>query len=211
MATSDPVRRPRSPSGALARRAAAATGAGTIFQVLLLLVASLVLAGHPGRPALRPCRRRSAGLRRSGPRLPRPTGSRPTRPRPVSARASSARSLIGAHRRAVRPSRSGIADGRSTSRSTRPTTRFTRLIDINIRNLAGVPSIVYGLLGLTIFVAFFAALGSPATGATSSPAALTLAVLVLPIVIITSAEALRAVPRTPSARPASASGRRAGR
>lgn len=73
-----------------------------------------------------------------------------------------------------------------------PDNRLTRFININIRNLAGVPSVVYGLLGLSIFVL---ALG-PLTGGRSMIAGgLTLAVLVLPIVIITSAEALRSVPR----------------
>lgn len=70
-------------------------------------------------------------------------------------------------------------------------TRLNRFINVNIRNLAGVPSIVYGLLGLTIFVKLL----SEVTGGKSVIAGgLTLAVLVLPIVIITSAEALRAVP-----------------
>jgi phosphate transport system permease protein len=69
--------------------------------------------------------------------------------------------------------------------------RFNRFIQVNIRNLAGVPSIVYGLLGLAIFVEF----GSSLTGGgTLISAGLTLALLVLPIVIITSSEALRAVP-----------------
>ncbi len=68
---------------------------------------------------------------------------------------------------------------------------FTSLISVNIRNLAGVPSIVYGLLGLTVFVETLRGL----TGGRSIIAGgLTLAVLVLPIVIITAAEALRAVP-----------------
>lgn len=71
--------------------------------------------------------------------------------------------------------------------------RMSRLIDVNIRNLAGVPSIVYGILGLTIFVQQLEGL----TGGRSVMAAgITLAVLVLPIVIITSAEAIRAVPNT---------------
>ena len=70
-------------------------------------------------------------------------------------------------------------------------TRFNRFINVNIRNLAGVPSIVYGLLGLTIFVQF---MGGLTGGRTLIAGGLTLAVLVLPIVIITSAEALRAVP-----------------
>jgi len=75
-----------------------------------------------------------------------------------------------------------------------PANRLTNLINVNIRNLAGVPSIVYGLLGLTVFVAFFSALGFPNHGRNIIAGALTLAALILPIVIITSAEALRAVP-----------------
>ncbi|MBA3779094.1 MAG: phosphate ABC transporter permease PstA [Chloroflexi bacterium] len=73
-----------------------------------------------------------------------------------------------------------------------PDTRLTQLISINIRNLAGVPSVVYGLLGLAVFVQLL----GPLTGGRSVIAGgLTLAVLVLPIVIITSAESLRAVPQ----------------
>jgi phosphate transport system permease protein len=72
-------------------------------------------------------------------------------------------------------------------------TRLTRFIDVNIRNLAGVPSIVYGILGLTILVKGAARF----TGGRSIIAGgLTLAVLVLPIVIITTAEAIRAVPQS---------------
>jgi phosphate transport system permease protein len=72
-----------------------------------------------------------------------------------------------------------------------PRNAFTRLIDVNIRNLAGVPSIVYGLLGLAIFVKLLA----PVTGGrTLMAGGFTIAILVLPIVIITSAEALRSVP-----------------
>jgi phosphate transport system permease protein len=72
--------------------------------------------------------------------------------------------------------------------------KLTRFIDINIRNLAGVPSIVYGLLGLTVFVAFLAAIGMPNNGRNIIAGAATLTALILPIVIITSAEALRSVP-----------------
>lgn len=73
--------------------------------------------------------------------------------------------------------------------------RLRRFVDINVRNLAGVPSVVYGILGLTIFVnALRDVTGPDANGRTIISAGLTLAVLVLPIVIITSAEALRAVP-----------------
>lgn len=71
---------------------------------------------------------------------------------------------------------------------------ITRFISINIRNLAGVPSIVYGLLGLTVFVALFGILGFPSNGRNILAGALTLTALILPIVIITSAEALRSVP-----------------
>ena len=64
----------------------------------------------------------------------------------------------------------------------------TRLIQTNISNLAGVPSIVYGLLGLTIFVRMFALERSVMAGA------LTMALLVLPVIIVASQEALRSVP-----------------
>lgn len=75
---------------------------------------------------------------------------------------------------------------------------FTRLVDVNIRNLAGVPSVVYGILGFTIFVGL---LDGPfgedgAFGKTTIAGGLTLAVLSLPVVIITSAEAIRAVPQS---------------
>jgi phosphate transport system permease protein len=73
--------------------------------------------------------------------------------------------------------------------------RLTQFITVNIRNLAGVPSVVYGLLGLTVFVAALASLGV-GNGRNLLAAMLTLGVLVLPVVIITSAEALRAVPIT---------------
>ena len=69
-------------------------------------------------------------------------------------------------------------------------------INVNIRNLAGVPSVVYGILGLAIFVEV-AASGVHRRRAPSISAGITLAVLVLPIVIITSAEAIRAVPQQP--------------
>ena len=70
-----------------------------------------------------------------------------------------------------------------------PDNRFTRFIDVNISNLAGVPSVVYGLLGLGVFVTY---LGRP-TGTVAIGGA-TLALLILPIVIISSREAVRSVP-----------------
>lgn len=70
-------------------------------------------------------------------------------------------------------------------------TWVARLIQVTVRNLAGVPSIVYGLLGLAVFVNGLQGI----TGGRSVIAAgLAIAALVLPIVIITAAEAIRAVP-----------------
>ena len=66
---------------------------------------------------------------------------------------------------------------------------YNRLIELNIQNLAAVPSIVYGILGLA-----FIARGPLAWGPTIRTAALTLTLVVLPTVIISSREALRAVP-----------------
>ena len=74
-------------------------------------------------------------------------------------------------------------------------TAFTRFVTANIRNLAGVPSIVYGLLGLAVFVVALQAITGPdSRGRSILSGGLTLAILVLPIVIITTSEALRAVP-----------------
>lgn len=70
-------------------------------------------------------------------------------------------------------------------------TRLTRILNAIIRNLAGVPAIVYGLLGLAIFVV---ALSWFTGGRSVIAGGLTMAVLVMPIVVITTAEALRAVP-----------------
>ena len=67
-------------------------------------------------------------------------------------------------------------------------TKLSRFIQTNISNLAGVPSIVYGLLGLTVFVRMFAFGSSILSGA------LTLTLLVLPILIVSAQEAIRAVP-----------------
>lgn len=95
---------------------------------------------------------------------------------------------------------------------------LTRIIKVNLANLAGVPSIVYGILGLTVFVRMFGAfqgaervlavsLGFAVLriplplGGTVIAGALTLSLLILPIVIIAAEEALRAVP--PSIRHAS--------
>jgi len=69
-----------------------------------------------------------------------------------------------------------------------PKNRWTRMLQINISNLAGVPSVVYGLLGLGIFVQWLG------LGRVVLSGALTMALLSLPVIIISSQEALRAVP-----------------
>ena len=68
--------------------------------------------------------------------------------------------------------------------------RLSRLVELNLGALAGVPSVIYGLLGLAVFVR---AVG---LGRSLVAGAATLALLVLPIVIISAREALRAVPRS---------------
>lgn len=83
-------------------------------------------------------------------------------------------------------------------------TRIANIIETNIYNLSGVPSIIYGILGLAIFVRMFEAITSgaifssttdtTANGRTIISAALTMSLLILPIVIISSQEAIRAVP-----------------
>ena len=69
-----------------------------------------------------------------------------------------------------------------------PNNRWTRLLKTNIANLAGIPSIVYGLLGLGVFVSLLG------LGRTVISGALTMALLILPVIIIASQEAIRAVP-----------------
>ncbi len=69
-----------------------------------------------------------------------------------------------------------------------PRNRFTRLLQMNIANLAGVPSIVYGILGLALFVRF------AGLGRSLLAGAATLSLLVLPLVIISAQAAIRAVP-----------------
>lgn len=83
--------------------------------------------------------------------------------------------------------------------------RIDQLIETNINNLAGVPSIIYGMLGLAVFVRILGPITSgvlfgatdptTANGRTILSAGLTLGVLILPLVIINAREAIRAVPR----------------
>jgi len=68
---------------------------------------------------------------------------------------------------------------------------FTRIIEVNINNLAAIPSILYGLLGLAIFINF---MGVPRSSALAG--GLTLALMTLPIIIIATRAALRAVPES---------------
>ncbi|MGH7480697.1 MAG: phosphate ABC transporter permease PstA [Longimicrobiales bacterium] len=71
-----------------------------------------------------------------------------------------------------------------------PASRLKQVIQTNIANLAGVPSIVYGILGLAVFVRWFAFGRSVLAGA------LTLTLLILPVIIIAAQEAIRAVPNS---------------
>jgi phosphate transport system permease protein len=79
---------------------------------------------------------------------------------------------------------------------------LTRLIQINIANLAGVPSIVYGLLGLAVFVRAMSSvtdgsfLGISGTSRSVLAGALTMSLLILPMIITSTQEALKAVPRS---------------
>ncbi len=83
--------------------------------------------------------------------------------------------------------------------------RLDQLIETNINNLAGVPSIIYGMLGLAVFVRILGPITSgilfgvtdpsTANGRTIFSAGLTLGLLILPLVIINAREAIRAVPR----------------
>lgn len=69
-----------------------------------------------------------------------------------------------------------------------PKNKFTEFIKINISNLAGVPSVVFGLLGLAMFVRALA------LGNSVLAAGLTLALMILPVIVVASQEAIRAVP-----------------
>ena len=68
--------------------------------------------------------------------------------------------------------------------------RLANLLEINITNLAGVPSIIYGILGLEIFVRMMGLGGSLLAGA------FTLSLLILPVIIVATRESLKAVPGT---------------
>lgn len=84
----------------------------------------------------------------------------------------------------------GVAAAIYLEEFTRRKNRFTDFIQVNIANLAGVPSIVYGLLGLALFVRWMQ------LGTSILAGALTMSLLILPMVIIVSQEALKAVPNS---------------
>lgn len=84
----------------------------------------------------------------------------------------------------------GIMSALYLEEFSKPTSRLQRFIEVNIQNLAAVPSIVYGILGLAVFARALA------LGQSVITASLTLALLVLPVIIISTREALRAVPRS---------------
>lgn len=69
-----------------------------------------------------------------------------------------------------------------------PKNKFTKFVETNIANLAGVPSVVFGLLGLTIFVRQFG------LGNSVIAASLTLSLMIMPVIVVASQEALRTVP-----------------
>ncbi|MEZ5063265.1 MAG: phosphate ABC transporter permease PstA [bacterium] len=69
-----------------------------------------------------------------------------------------------------------------------PNNRWTRFLEVNLANLAGVPSIIYGILGLAVFVRWFG------LGRSLLAGSLTLSLLVLPVIIVASREAIRTVP-----------------
>jgi len=70
-----------------------------------------------------------------------------------------------------------------------PKNRLASLIQVNINNLAGVPSVVYGIFGLTLFVRIFG------FGRSILAGSLTMALLILPLIIVSAQEALKTVPR----------------
>ncbi|GAV24929.1 phosphate ABC transporter membrane protein 2, PhoT family [Carboxydothermus islandicus] len=84
----------------------------------------------------------------------------------------------------------GIATAIYLEEYSRKDSWYNRLLQLNILNLAGVPSIVYGILGLGLFVKLFS------LGRSILAASLTLALLILPVIIVSSQEALRTVPKT---------------
>ncbi|MEO1133432.1 MAG: phosphate ABC transporter permease PstA [Cyanobacteria bacterium J06639_1] len=71
-----------------------------------------------------------------------------------------------------------------------PKNRFTQLLELNISNLAGVPSVVYGILGLGLFVRVLG------LGRVVLAGSMTMALVILPVIIVASREAIRAVPRS---------------
>lgn len=98
----------------------------------------------------------------------------------------------------------GVMTAIFLSEYTRPNSLITRIIRVSINNLAGVPSIVFGLFGLGFFISFVGQHMDLLAGHSDSPvwgqpailwSALTLSLLTLPVVIVSTEEALRVIPR----------------
>lgn len=70
-----------------------------------------------------------------------------------------------------------------------PKNKFTRFIELNLANLAGVPSVVFGLLGLTVFVRLLG------MGRSILAGGLTMSLLILPVIVVASKEAIRSIPQ----------------
>ena len=195
---------------AVAPRPVARLDAATVFQVLLLLAPAL-LARHPRWSSSSTSSSKAlpvfAGARR---RLPDLAACPATRPRRASLQGIIGTAILAVLVVARWPSRSASRPP-STSRSTRPTTGSRGSSTSTSATWPACPSVVYGLLGLTRLRG--APLGRSASGNGRNliSGGLTLAVLVLPIVIITSSEALRAVPEHDPRGRLSGSARRAGR
>ena len=161
---------------------------GRIFQLLLLAVARL-LARACWRSSSTTCSSRASACSPTGPSRSSPAASARTPRRSGVFQAIKGTFWIGVFV-VVLSFPIGVASAVYLEEYATKG-RFARLIDVNIRNLAGVPSIVYGILGLALFVQSMEAFTG---GRTLMAAGITLAILVLPIVIITGAEAVRAVP-----------------
>lgn len=84
----------------------------------------------------------------------------------------------------------GVAAGVYLEEYNNNKSKLASLLEINISNLAGVPSIIYGLLGLEVFVRIMG------LGASVLAGALTLSLLILPIIIVATREAVKAVPKS---------------
>ena len=155
---------------------------GTLFYgACLLAIAILILA------LIASCSTSSSSAARGSTGTSSPACRHAGRPRPASCPPSSARSSSPSSSRSI-TFPIGIAAAIYLAEYA-PDNRLTRLLQTNISNLAGVPSIIYGIFGLAIFVRLLG------FGPVLFSGAATLALVILPLVIIASIEALKAVPQ----------------